>query len=189
MFLDRFLSQELQEARARQFDELVQGTMIVEHYAATFVELSRFASYLIPDEVKKVAKFERGLHLRIRSRLIPLRIRNFIDLVTRATLVEEDMKANAELFNQKKCQPPLLVPNKNKKPTPSNRPRPSQDNQSNPVYKICKKMHLGNCLLGHNACFMCREPNYMAQDCQKKNTLAPAKGSGQRATTPPKCGY
>ncbi|KAF5468775.1 hypothetical protein F2P56_012900 [Juglans regia] len=101
-FLDRFFSQEFQEARARQFDELVQGTMNIERYAAIFVELSRFASYLIPDEVKKAAKFERGLHPRIQSCLIPLRIRNFTDLVTRATLVEEDMRANAELFNKKK---------------------------------------------------------------------------------------
>ncbi|XP_040997307.1 uncharacterized protein LOC121243278 [Juglans microcarpa x Juglans regia] len=101
-FLDSFFSQEFQEVRARQFDELVQGTMTVERYAAIFVELSRFASYLIPDEVKKAVKFERGLHPRIQSCLIPLKIRNFTDLVTRATLVEEDMRANAELFNKKK---------------------------------------------------------------------------------------
>ncbi|KAF5468777.1 hypothetical protein F2P56_012902 [Juglans regia] len=101
-FLDRFFSQEFQEARARQFDELVQGTMTVKRYAAIFVELSHFASYLIPNEVKKAAKFERGLHPRIQSCLIPLRIRNFTDLVTRATLVEEDMRANAELSNKKK---------------------------------------------------------------------------------------
>ncbi|XP_035543582.1 uncharacterized protein LOC118347670 [Juglans regia] len=98
-FLDRYFSPALREAKARQFLDLVQGTMTVERYTVTFVALSRFASYLVPDEEKKCEKFERGLQPRIRSRLIPLRIRNFTDLVTRATLIEEDMRANAELFN------------------------------------------------------------------------------------------
>ncbi|KAF5447806.1 hypothetical protein F2P56_033328, partial [Juglans regia] len=118
-FLDRYFSPALREAKARQFLDLVQGTMTVERYTATFVALSRFASYLVPDEEKKCEKFERGLQPRIRSRLIPLRIRNFTDLVTRATLIEEDMRANAELFNQRKRHQPLPEPNRNKKPTPS----------------------------------------------------------------------
>lgn len=56
--------------------------MTVERYAATFVALSHFASYIIPDEVRKCDKFERGLHPRIQICVIPLRIRNFTDLVT-----------------------------------------------------------------------------------------------------------
>ncbi|XP_042964669.1 uncharacterized protein LOC122298894 [Carya illinoinensis] len=88
--------------------------MTMERYAATFMALSRFASYLIPNEEKKCEKFAQGLHPRIRSRPIPLRIRNFTDLVTRATLVEEDMRANAKIFNQRKHQQPLPKPNKNK---------------------------------------------------------------------------
>ncbi|XP_042954699.1 uncharacterized protein LOC122291118 [Carya illinoinensis] len=158
--------------------------MMVERYAATFVALSRFASYLIPDEEKKCEKFERRLHPRIRSRLIPLRICNFTDLVTQATLVEEDMRANVEIFNQRKRQQPLPKPNKNKKPAPSHRPQSLQTIPTNPVCKICGKRHQGNCLVGQNACFRCGQPNHMARDCPRRNVSTPAIGGGQRATAP-----
>ncbi|XP_035540230.1 uncharacterized protein LOC118344213 [Juglans regia] len=68
IFLDHFFPQTLQESRARQFMDLTQGSMTVAQYATTFMELSRFASYLIPDEEKKAEKFERGLNRRIRER-------------------------------------------------------------------------------------------------------------------------
>ncbi|XP_040999414.1 uncharacterized protein LOC121245206 [Juglans microcarpa x Juglans regia] len=123
-FLDRYFSPALREAKARQFLDLVQGTMIVERYTATFVALSRFASCLVLDEERKCEKFERGLHPRIRSHLIPLRIRNFTDLVTRATLVEENMRVNTTLFNQRKRQQPPPDSIRNKKPAPNYRPQP-----------------------------------------------------------------
>ncbi|XP_035542906.1 uncharacterized protein LOC109017091, partial [Juglans regia] len=68
IFLDHFFPQTLQESRARQFMDLTQGSMTVAQYATTFMELSRFASYLIPDEEKKAEKFERSLNRRIRER-------------------------------------------------------------------------------------------------------------------------
>ncbi|XP_035546540.1 uncharacterized protein LOC118348604 [Juglans regia] len=108
--LDRYFPLTLCEVKSRQFLDVVQGTMMVERYTATFVALSWFASYLVPDEEKKCEKFEWGLHQRIQSHLIPLRIRKFTDLVTQATLVEEDMRANAELLNQRKRQQPNLSP-------------------------------------------------------------------------------
>ncbi|KAF5456596.1 hypothetical protein F2P56_026063, partial [Juglans regia] len=68
IFLDHFFPRTLQESRARQFMDLTQGSMTVAQYATTFMKLSRFASYLIPDEEKKAEKFERGLNRRIRER-------------------------------------------------------------------------------------------------------------------------
>ncbi|XP_035543589.1 uncharacterized protein LOC118347676 [Juglans regia] len=134
-FWDQFFCPALREVKARQFTDLVQGTMTVECYAMTFVALSRFASYLVLDEEKKCEKLERGLHPRIQSRLISLWIRNFTDLITRATLIEEDMKANVELFDQRKRQLALHVPNRNKKHAPSYRPPPPQSISMNPVTK------------------------------------------------------
>ncbi|XP_035546599.1 uncharacterized protein LOC118348647 [Juglans regia] len=64
-FFDRFFSKADREARAREFINLVQGTMTVRQYAARFVELSRFATYLILDEERKTRKFEEGLNYRI----------------------------------------------------------------------------------------------------------------------------
>ncbi|XP_035546674.1 disease resistance protein RUN1-like [Juglans regia] len=53
LFFDRFFPRSIRDARAKDFADLVQGTMMVHQYAARYVELSRFALYLIPDEEKK----------------------------------------------------------------------------------------------------------------------------------------
>ena len=44
--------------------------MTVEEYAAKFVELSRFAPYLIPNEPKKVSKFQKCLNDKIFPHII-----------------------------------------------------------------------------------------------------------------------
>ena len=48
----------MQEAKAREFLELVQGGMLVIKYVAKFFELLRFGMYLIPNEEKKAKKLE-----------------------------------------------------------------------------------------------------------------------------------
>lgn len=50
--MDRFFLLTLLENRAHQFINLKQGTMTVDQYATKFIELSHFASYLIPEEEK-----------------------------------------------------------------------------------------------------------------------------------------
>lgn len=96
-FLDHFFPRTLQESRARQFMDLTQGTIMVAQY-----ELSRFASYLIPDEKKKATKFERGLYHIIKECVHAHRTRSFTELVTHATIIEEDIQESIEYHNQKK---------------------------------------------------------------------------------------
>ncbi|XP_040996124.1 uncharacterized protein LOC121242305 [Juglans microcarpa x Juglans regia] len=57
-FFDRFFPKADRKARAREFTNLVQGTMTVRQYAARFAELSRFATYLILDEERKTRKLD-----------------------------------------------------------------------------------------------------------------------------------
>ncbi|XP_035551052.1 uncharacterized protein LOC118349650 [Juglans regia] len=76
-FFDRFFLRADREARAREFANLVQGTMTVRQYAAKFAELSRIAPYLIPDEEKKARKFDEGLNFQIYERVMVLQIQSF----------------------------------------------------------------------------------------------------------------
>ncbi|XP_075665041.1 uncharacterized protein LOC142634634 [Castanea sativa] len=71
----------VRDRKAREFSNLVQGAITVEEYAAKFVELSRFAPYLIPDESKKVKKFREGLDGRIRPLIIAFGVDTFIEAV------------------------------------------------------------------------------------------------------------
>ncbi|XP_057962257.1 uncharacterized protein LOC131153821 [Malania oleifera] len=50
----------VQSAKAAKFMHLIQGQMTVSQYAAWFIDLSRFAPHLAPDEKKKAMKFAEG---------------------------------------------------------------------------------------------------------------------------------
>jgi hypothetical protein len=91
----------VQEAKAREFLDLVQGEMSVIEYAVKFLQLSRFGLYLIPTEEKKAKKFERGLNSRIRIMMSRFDIWDFSQLVDKASIYEESLKENAaEYANQ-----------------------------------------------------------------------------------------
>jgi hypothetical protein len=56
----------MQEVKAWEFLDLVQGGMTIIEYGTKFLKLLRFNMYLISNEEKKVKKFERGLNSHIR---------------------------------------------------------------------------------------------------------------------------
>ncbi|XP_041004123.1 uncharacterized protein LOC121249482 [Juglans microcarpa x Juglans regia] len=74
IFFDRFFPRSVRDGKAKEFADLVQETMTMHQYVARFVKLSRFASYLIPDEEKKNRKFEEGLNNWIYKRVVALQI-------------------------------------------------------------------------------------------------------------------
>jgi hypothetical protein len=53
-FNRHFFPRIVQEAKAREFLDLVQGEMLVIKYAVKFLQLSRFGLYLIQTEERKL---------------------------------------------------------------------------------------------------------------------------------------
>jgi hypothetical protein len=94
-FNRHFFPRVVQEAKAWEFLDLVQGGMSEIEYAAKFLQFSRFGLYLIPIEEKKAKKFERGLNSRIWIMMSCFDIRNFSQLVDKASIYEESLKENA----------------------------------------------------------------------------------------------
>ncbi|XP_041025378.1 uncharacterized protein LOC121265774 [Juglans microcarpa x Juglans regia] len=86
IFLECFFPTSVRDDKAMEFANLVQGTLTVHQYAARFIELSRFTAYLIPHEEKKARKFEQGLNEKIYERIVGFQIRNFSELVNKATV-------------------------------------------------------------------------------------------------------
>jgi hypothetical protein len=92
----------MQEAKAREFLDLVQGELSMIEYAAKFLQLSRFGLYLILTEEKKAKKFKRGLNSRIRIMMSCFDIRDFSQLVDKASIYEESLKENAAEYTDQK---------------------------------------------------------------------------------------
>ncbi|XP_041026968.1 uncharacterized protein LOC121267172 [Juglans microcarpa x Juglans regia] len=105
-FLGHFFPSSFREDKAMEFATLVQGTMTVHQYAARFTELSRFATYLIPDEEKKARKFEQGLNEKLYVRVVGFQIRNFSELVDKATVFERTLQRSVAMHEQRKMTTP-----------------------------------------------------------------------------------
>ena len=58
--------------QAQEFLELKQGAMTVIEYVARFTELARFPDDYVTTNVEKVRRFENGLRLSIRGRIVGL---------------------------------------------------------------------------------------------------------------------
>ena len=61
-------------AKAQEFLELKQGTITVMDYVARFTELARFADDYVATDMAKFRRFENGLKLSIRGRIVGLRL-------------------------------------------------------------------------------------------------------------------
>ncbi|KAF5447672.1 hypothetical protein F2P56_033204 [Juglans regia] len=173
VFRDQFFPEVFREAKAREFADLRQGDMSVHQYSLKFIELSRFAPYLIPDESRKAQKFERGLHPQILDRLIALKLRNFDVLVDRAMIVEEYLQSREEQFDKRKRKQQIPKQSLSKKPFQSSGQMPPQNNKpqqnatgQHAMCQTCSKVHRGKCLMGTNTCFKCGKLGHRIRDCQ-----------------------
>ena len=61
-------------AKAQEFLEQKQGATTMMDYVARFTELARFADDYMATHMAKVRRFENGLKLSIRARIVGLRL-------------------------------------------------------------------------------------------------------------------
>ena len=79
-------------AKAQEFLELKQGTMTVMVYVARFTELTCFADEYVAMDMAKVRRFENGLKLSIRGRIVGLRLQDMESMVGRALTIEKEIE-------------------------------------------------------------------------------------------------
>ena len=72
LFMNKFFLASTRHAKAREFLELKQGNMTVLEYVAKFIELARFGGDYVATDMAKVRKFEDGLKLYIRGKIMGL---------------------------------------------------------------------------------------------------------------------
>ena len=75
-------------AKAQEFLELKQGTMTVLEYVVKFIELAHFTDDYVATDMAKVRKFEDGLKLSIRGKIVGLFLQD-MDLMVKPTMAIE----------------------------------------------------------------------------------------------------
>ena len=85
LFMDKCFPESARHKKAREFLELKQGTMTVLEYVAKFNELARFVDNYVATDMAKVRKFEDGLKLSIRGKIMGLLLQD-TDLVVKTTM-------------------------------------------------------------------------------------------------------
>ena len=92
MFMGKYFLETARHAKAQEFLELKQGAMTVMDYVARFTELARFTNDYVAIDLAKVRRFENGLKLSIRARIVGLRLQDMDSMVGTALTIEREME-------------------------------------------------------------------------------------------------
>ena len=79
--MSKFFLESAQHEKAQEFLELRQGTMMMLEYMAKFTELAHFSDYYVATYMAKVRKFEEGLKLSIRGKILGLLVQDLDSMV------------------------------------------------------------------------------------------------------------
>ena len=92
LFMGKYFPETTKHAKAQEFLELRQEAMTVIDYVARFTELARFADDYVATDMAKVRRFENGLKLSIRARIVGLRLQDMDSMVGTALTIERDIE-------------------------------------------------------------------------------------------------
>ena len=90
--MGKYFPDTARHAKAQEFLELKQGTMTVMDYVARFIELARFVEGYVATDMAKVRRFENGLKLSIRGRIVGLRLQDMDSMVWTTLTTEREIE-------------------------------------------------------------------------------------------------
>ena len=92
LFMGKYFPAISRYAKAQEFLELKQGAMTMIEYVAKFTELARFANDYVATDVDKVRRFESGLRLSIRGRIMGLHLQDMDSMVRMTLTIGREME-------------------------------------------------------------------------------------------------
>ena len=91
LFMSKYFPTTARHAKAREFLELKQGTMIVMEYMAKFTELACFADDYVATNMAKVRKFEDGMKLSIWGKIVGFLLQDMDSMVRITMAIEREI--------------------------------------------------------------------------------------------------
>ena len=92
LFMGKYFPDTARHAKTQEFLELKQGKMVVMDYVARFTELAHFADDYVATDMAKVRRFENGLKLSIRGKIIGLRLWDMDSMVGTTLTIEREIE-------------------------------------------------------------------------------------------------
>lgn len=188
-FLDKYYPKSARRQKELEFVHLQQGDMSIAEYVAKFEELARFSPHAqyAPTEEWKINQFEWGLRPEIRGNIGHMELTNYSTFVHKSYIVEDNLKKVQEerqvKWQQKKESEKFGQQLKVK--TPQGKGKQVQTSSSPRTKKClkCGRDHGGECLVGKQVCYYCKQPGHMAPFCpirQKQAEFNPNKSNTGR---------
>ena len=95
LFTCKFFPASTTYAKAREFLDLKQGSMTVLEYKAKFTDLAHFGDDYVAIDMAKVRKFEDGLKLSIRGKIVGFLLRDMDSMFRTAMAIERVIECDA----------------------------------------------------------------------------------------------
>lgn len=185
IFREWFVPMSARQQMQESFLRLTQGSRSVMQYEAEFTALSRYAPQLISTPDEKCYRFLHGLRHDLRHPLVPLRLREFSELVERARLIENDLPAvqqqgevNRRRFGSESFRSGATGKRSRFGPSASGKCSTSFGGRSvsgsassangAPQCALCGKRHFGRCLLFSGHCFRCGQQGHRIAQCPQR---------------------
>ena len=109
LFMSKLFSASVRHVKAQEFLDLQHGDITILEYVARFTELACFTDDYVATDLAKVRRFEVGLRLSIRGKIMGLLLQDMDSMVMRVMAIDEIVDAksirDADTDKRKEGQP------------------------------------------------------------------------------------
>ena len=159
--MGKYFPETARHSKAQEFLELKQGAITVMDYVARFIELARFADDYVATDLAKVRRFENGLKLSIRARIVGLRLQDMDSMVGTALTIErgiEDARStrDASVSSKRKDSQSSSSSGKRQRDS-SSRGSQSRGHPGQGQMRVAGQA-------GQMVCYHCQQPGHMRMD-------------------------
>ena len=163
--MGKYFPDTARHAKAQKFLVLKQGTMTVMDYMARFTELAHFADDYMAMDMAKVRRFENGLKLSIRGRIVGLHLQDMDSMVGIALTIKreiEDARSTQDAgVSSKRKESQSSSSSGNKQRASSSRGFQSHGHLGQGQIRVVG-------LARQMVCYHCQQPRHMRRNCPQR---------------------